>query len=244
MSIKTREPPKRLLYIMRDSVGPTSSPNPKNRRTAVHRLLAAMQQRLPHCQIEWLEGPERKPQPSNSDQKPGAGLRPGGRGATSVTMEYGGGITTLVGSGSVAVPGTVAAIERAWSLFGKARWTDLFSPAIAATRDGFPLSSACHYYLGYSGEPVFNRSDDGFFALHTKKRSLRPAESLIVIPHLAESLAAIAEEGARVFYEGEIGRAIAQHVRDGGGTLTADDLARYEAIERPSLCVPIGFLAA
>ena len=173
---------------------------------------------------------------------PGIGLRDDerGRGATRVTMEYGGGITTLVGAGSVAVPGTVAAIERAWALFGKARWKDLFSPAIAATRVGFPLSSACHYYLGYSGEPVFGRSDDGFFALHTKERSLRPAESSIVVPHLADTLAAIAEEGARIFYEGDIGRAIAEHVRDGGGALTADDLAQYEAIERPSLCVPVG----
>ena len=30
------------------------------------------------------------------------------------------------------------------------------------------------------------------------------------------------------------------HVRDGGGALTADDLAQYEAIERPSLCVRVG----
>ncbi len=173
---------------------------------------------------------------------PGIGLRDEerGHGATKVTMEYGGGITTLVGAGSVAVPGALAAVERAWALFGKAQWKDLFSPAIAATRDGFPLSSACHYYLGYSGEPVFNRSDDGFFALHTEERSLHPAESTIVVPHLADTLAAIAEEGARVFYEGDIGQAITEHVRDGGGALTADDLARYEAIERPSLCVPIG----
>ncbi len=173
---------------------------------------------------------------------PGIGLRDEerGHGATKVTMEYGGGITTLVGAGSVAVPGTLAAVERAWALFGKAQWKDLFSPAIAATRDGFPLSSACHYYLGYSGEPVFNRSDDGFFALHTEERSLHPAESTIVVPRLADTLAAIAEEGARVFYEGDIGQAITEHVRDGGGALTADDLARYEAIERPSLCVPIG----
>ncbi len=173
---------------------------------------------------------------------PGIGLRDEerGHGATKVTMEYGGGITTLVGAGSVAVPGALAAVERAWALFGKAQWKDLFSPAIAATRDGFPLSSACHYYLGYSGEPVFNRSDDGFFALHTEERSLHPTESPIVVPHLADTLAAIAEEGARVFYEGDIGQAITEHVRDGGGALTADDLARYEAIERPSLCVPIG----
>ena len=173
---------------------------------------------------------------------PGIGLRDEerGHGATKVTMEYGGGITTLVGAGSVAVPGALAAVERAWALFGKAQWKDLFSPAIAATRDGFPLSSACHYYLGYSGEPVFNRSDDGFFALHTEERSLHPAESTIVVPHLSDTLAAIAEEGARVFYEGDIGQAITEHVRDGGGALTADDLARYEAIERPSLCVPIG----
>jgi len=173
---------------------------------------------------------------------PGIGLDDDelGRGATSLTLEYGGGITTLIGAGSVAVPGSLKALERAWQLFGHCQWQDLFAPTITAIKDGFPLSSACHYYLGYSGEPIFGRSDDGFFALHDEQRTLLPPASLIRIPHLADSLAAIAKEGGRVFYEGDIASAMSAHVRDAGGALTMDDLRLYEAIERPSLRVPIG----
>ena len=172
---------------------------------------------------------------------PGIGLDDDelGRGAEELTLTYGGGVKTLVGPGSVAVPGALKALERAWQLFGNSQWEDLFAPTIAAIKDGFPLPSACHYYLGYSGEPIFGRSDDGFFALHNGKRELLPAASQIHIPHLADSLAAIAAEGGRIFYEGDIANAMSAHVRDAGGALTMDDLRLYEAIERPSLCVPI-----
>lgn len=173
---------------------------------------------------------------------PGIGLAANklGRGAESLTLKYGGGIKTLIGSGSVAVPGSLKALERAWQLFGNSSWKDLFAPTIAAIKDGFPLSSACHYYLGYSGEPIFGRSDDGFFALHNTQRELLAPTSLINIPHLTDSLGAIAEEGSRIFYEGDIATAMTAHVRDADGALTMDDLRLYEAVERPSLRVPVG----
>jgi gamma-glutamyltranspeptidase/glutathione hydrolase len=173
---------------------------------------------------------------------PGLGLPKNklGRGASRLTLDYGGGITTLVGAGSVAVPGSLHALERAWQLYGKSKWEDLFAPSIAAVRDGFPLSAACHYYLGYSGEPIFGRSEDGFFALHNKSRELRPEGSHIHVPHLADTLASIAEDGARVFYEGDLAVAMATHVRDAGGALTLRDLAEYVPVERQSLCVPLG----
>jgi gamma-glutamyltranspeptidase/glutathione hydrolase len=173
---------------------------------------------------------------------PGIGLPPGqlGKGATQLTLDYGGGVTTLVGAGSVAVPGSLKALERAWQLFGNCTWQDLFAPSIAAARNGFPLSAACHYYLGYSGEPIFGRSEDGFFALHDQNRALRPAGSLVQIPHLADTLACIADEGARVFYEGDLAVAMSAHVRDAGGSLTVQDLAEFVAVERPSLRVPLG----
>jgi gamma-glutamyltranspeptidase/glutathione hydrolase len=173
---------------------------------------------------------------------PGIGMPPErlGKGATPLTLDYGGGITTLVGAGSVAVPGSLKALERAWQLFGSCSWQDLFAPSIAAARDGFPLSAACHYYLGYSGEPIFGRSDDGFFALHDEHRQLRPAGSKIHIPHLADTLASIAEEGSRVFYEGDLATAMTSHVRDAGGSLTLRDLAEFVPLERPSLRVPLG----
>ena len=162
-----------------------------------------------------------------------------GRGVESVTMEYGGGITTLVGTGTVGVPGTLAAVESAWKRFGSAKWRAILEPTIRATRDGFPLSSACHYYLGYSGDPIFGRSEDGHAALHDGDK-LRVAGSTIVVPHLSDSIALIAEDGARAFYEGDLAAKMIAHVQDAGGMLGAADLQQYRAQERPCLRTAVG----
>ncbi len=173
---------------------------------------------------------------------PGKGLADDerGLGAVEVTMNYGGGITTLVGPGSVAVPGTLAAMEEAWNHYGKASWRDIFAPTIRACRDGFPLSAACRYYLGYSGKLVFDRSQDGYNALHHADGTLLDTGDTVHIPHLADTLAAIADEGAHIFYEGEIAHVIADHCRGGHGALTRRDLSNYRAIERKPLLTEIG----
>lgn len=173
---------------------------------------------------------------------PGKGLEAAqrGRGAVEITLDYGGGITTLVGPGSVAVPGTLAAMEDAWQHYGRAAWRDIFAPTIRACRSGFPLSAACRYYLGYSGDIVFGRSEDGHRALHHDNGALLDAGDTVVVPHLADSLQAIADEGARIFYEGEIARAISEHCRSGDGSLTREDLAGYRAVERKPLLTRVG----
>ncbi len=173
---------------------------------------------------------------------PGKGLSEDqrGQGAVEVNLNYGGGITTLVGPGSVAVPGTLAAIELAWKKFGSVPWKLIFEPTIRAAREGFPLSAACRYYLGYSSQVVFDRSPDGVKALHHADGTLLDAGDRVIVPHLADSLDAIARDGARVFYEGEIAAAISNHCREGHGALTAEDLSSYRAVERPSLRVDIG----
>ena len=65
---------------------------------------------------------------------PGKGLCDAerGHGAVEISLDYGGGITTLVGPGSVAVPGTLAAMEDAWQHYGKAPWRAIFEPTIRA----------------------------------------------------------------------------------------------------------------
>ena len=173
---------------------------------------------------------------------PGKGLDDSqrGRGAVEISLDYGGGITTLVGPGSVAVPGTLAAIEDAWQRYGKAPWKAIFEPTIRACRDGFALSAACRYYLGYSGDIIFGRSDDGYRALHGDDGRLVDAGDTIIVPHLADTLDAIARDGARVFYEGDVARAIADHCRAGDGMLTREDLSSYRAVERAPLVNTIG----
>ena len=160
-------------------------------------------------------------------------------GIQAVEMEYGGGVETLVGVASVAVPGSLAALDLATRKYGQLAWDALVRPSIRATRDGFALPSACQYYLQYSGEPIFSRSDDGFKALHDGAGKLLPAGSRIVVPHLADSLELIATEGSRAFYEGELARRIADHVQSNGGLLTLQDLKRYEPIVRDALQVEI-----
>ena len=173
---------------------------------------------------------------------PGAGLPASqrGHGAVEVEINYGGGITTLVGTGAVAIPGTLAAIEHAWSKYGSVPWRTLFEPTIRACRDGFPLSAACRYYLGYSSDCIFNRSTDGFNALHHDDGTLLEVGERVIVPHLADTLETIANDGAGVFYRGDIAGAIVQHCRNGGGMLTAVDLDSYTAIEREPLLVDVG----
>ena len=173
---------------------------------------------------------------------PGTGLDERQRkgGAVQVNINYGGGIKTLAGTGAVAVPGTLAAIEHAWKKYGSVSWRTIFEPSIRDCRGGFPLSAACRYYLGYAADRIFNRSEDGFAALHHDDGTLLDAGERVIVPHLADSLEAIAEEGARVFYEGDIAAAIARHCREGGGMLTAADLANYRAIERQPMLIDMG----
>ena len=173
---------------------------------------------------------------------PGKGLSEAerGQGAVEISLDYGGGIATLVGAGSVSVPGTLAAMEDAWENYGTVPWRTIFEPTIRACRNGFPLSAACRYYLGYSGDIIFGRSEDGYTALHRDDNSLFDVGETIVVPHLADSLEAIANEGSRIFYEGEIAQAIADHCRDAGGMLNREDLGSYHAIERAPLITDIG----
>ena len=173
---------------------------------------------------------------------PGKGLADGDRkkGAVEVSLAYGGGISTIVGPGSVSVPGTLAAMEDAWKNYGRTSWRTIFEPTIRACRSGFPLSAACRYYLGYSGDIIFGRSADGHTALHRDDGSLIDAGDTVLVPHLADSLDAIANDGARIFYEGEIAQAIAGHCRSGDGMLTLEDLQSYRAIERAPLMSQIG----
>lgn len=171
---------------------------------------------------------------------PGLGNEgPVAKGGVPLHLGYGGGVDTIVGAASVATPGSLAALETASRKFGVVGWDRLLAPVIRAAAEGFPLPSACHYYLCYAGTPIFGRSRDGFEALHRDDGALREKGSSIRVPHLADSLAAIASEGSRVFYDGEIGGRIAQHVQNGGGALTRADLSDYRAIVRDSLSVEL-----
>ena len=59
-------------------------------------------------------------------------------------------------------------------------------------------------------------------------------------PELADTLDALGEEGADLFYTGRLGREISGYVRSMGGIITERDLAEYEPVVREPLGVRYG----
>ena len=175
-------------------------------------------------------------------EMPGRGLPPErlGGGVFDVTTAYGGGVTMTIGHGSVATPGTLAAIESAHRRFGRAPWAEVVAPAVEAARSGFPLGAASAYYLAYTHSSVFGWHPDSYAALHDAAGRLLAAGQLVHVAHLAESLELIAAEGAAAFYRGELARRIAADMAEHGGLITLADLAAYEPRTRPALPVELG----
>lgn len=164
-------------------------------------------------------------------EMPGRGLPADafGGGDHRVTMDYGGGLETIIGAGSVATPGGLAALARAVDLFGTAPWAEVVGPVLDVARSGFPLSGASDYYFSFSAESVFG-VDPRSRAIVIKDDGDRVRRGdTIVVPDLPQTLEAIAAEGVDLFYRGELGAMISDHLLANGGILTRRDLAEYEA---------------
>ncbi len=157
----------------------------------------------------------------------------------TVTMSYGGGVTTLVGPGSIAVPGVFAGLATASEMFGEVPWKVLMDVVAETVEGGFPLGAAAHSYLTHAGKSIFSQEQVVREALFDGDRLRRKGE-LIVFPGLADTLRHIGEEGARTFYEGDLAKAIIADLENRGGRLTLRDLAEYRAEVRRPIEVPVG----
>ncbi len=163
----------------------------------------------------------------------GRGADPGRFGSGRwVEMGYGGGVTTVVGYGSVAAPGMFAALDIAARRWAALPWRELMQPAIDAVRDGFPLGQAANEYLQHTHESIFGWDPDSHAALHDEAGNLIGPDDLVRLPDLVDSLTAIAEDGVHTLYAGDLGLAIASASEANGGLLTRRDLTEYRAVER------------
>ncbi len=169
---------------------------------------------------------------------PGLGGRHANPSTFEATMEYGGGITTLVGPGSVATPGAWAALGMAHRRHGALPWADLVLPGARLAQDGFPLGGTSRYYLGYSHEVVFGHDPASRAALHPGG-TLADVGELITMPDLAASLEAIAERGSDWLYTGDLARSIATDMAERGGLVTIEDLRSYRAVKRAPVAMDL-----
>jgi gamma-glutamyltranspeptidase / glutathione hydrolase len=164
---------------------------------------------------------------------PGLGFR-GEPFTREITMEYGGGVTTLVDAGSVAVPGAFAAFATASERYGSMPWRYLMEAVAGAVEHGFPLSQTAHTYLLDSGEPIFSQDPVTRETLFPDGTLLQQGDSVLFVD-LAPTLRSIGEEGVDLLYGGDLGSAIVDDLEERGGRLTLRDLESYRAESRAPL---------
>jgi len=140
---------------------------------------------------------------------------------------------SLLGWRAAGVPGTVRGLELAQKKFGTKPWAQLLQPAIKLASNGFPVSHALMQSLRYSAEYLSQFPDSKRIFL--KDGAFYDWNEILRQPDLARTLARIAHQGAKDFYEGETARIIAQEMEKNGGLITLEDLREYQAIERRPL---------
>jgi gamma-glutamyltranspeptidase/glutathione hydrolase len=161
---------------------------------------------------------------------PSSAPEPRGQSLERVYLDYSNGMYTGIGGASVAVPGVLAGVHRAWELHGSIEWAALFGPAIAAARAGIALPRTSAYYLSETWPAIWSRYAEAR-ALFGSGAPLSEGH-LLVQPELAEVLEAVAVEGPGALYGGEVGDDIVSAVASDGGFVSAEDLRSYEAVVR------------
>ena len=175
-------------------------------------------------------------------EMPGRGLPPsafrqGTRELHSAT--YAGGTSMTIGHGSVGTPGLLRAFEEAHRRYGHVPWRVVVEPAIEISRSGFPFGAAVHYYLGTLGQELLAHDADARAAVFDDRGVIRGLGETIVVPHLADFLERVADEGSDAIFRGDVARALVEDMAANGGVITQADLDEYRTVVRPSSTVQV-----
>jgi len=171
------------------------------------------------------------------DCMPGKGLPPSAFGAggspTTMILKYGAGVKSIVGAASCAVPGSLRGWELLLRRHGRLTLRQALAPAVRLAREGFRLCKTSGMWFEVA-EEVLRLTDETRKNFYTDGRVYRTSEE-VRFPELADTLEAVGEEGADLFYRGELARRISSYILREGGIISEEDLATYEAIVREPL---------
>ena len=156
-------------------------------------------------------------------------LNAGGRAPRAATPDTFRAGIPLRGPLASTVPGLADAWAELHARHGSRPLGELLTPAIALAEDGFPVS------LRLAGAMALLAHDDSLAYDTTRALYLSdgkpylPSE-LLRQPELAQTLRAIGDRGREGFYSGRTGKAIARAMREAGGLIDEEDLARPAAL--------------
>ncbi|WP_313000657.1 gamma-glutamyltransferase [Pseudomonas sp.] len=141
-----------------------------------------------------------------------------------------------IGGRSVGTPGVLRALELAHRQHGRLPWAKLFEPAIKLAEQGFAISPRLHSLL--TADPLIRQSPDMAAYFLNEDGGVKAVGTRLQNPKLAAVFKRIASEGADALYKGPIAEEIVAKVQQHAnpGSLSLNDLQRYQAKERAPLC--------
>jgi gamma-glutamyltranspeptidase/glutathione hydrolase len=135
---------------------------------------------------------------------------------------------------AAGVPGSVAGMWEAHAKFGTLPWHELVQPAVELA-DGFVVHERLAESLQeYAGRLTRYPATAAAFLING--RAPRVGDRLAQTD-LAETLRRVARDGKDGFYRGRTAELVEREMQRGGGIMTREDLARYNAVWRD----PIAF---
>ncbi len=169
---------------------------------------------------------------------PGYGRAPDDRAPlVPVEVDFGGDATQVfhVGAASCGTYGNPAGIDAAMRRWGSAQLCDLAAPAAALARDGVEVNVQQAEVIQLL-EGIL-RATPECEAVYAPSGGLLKLGDLWRDPALGDTIERLGSEGSAPFYTGDIAGAVVDWIAAHDGILSAEDLSRYEAIERTPLCV-------
>ncbi len=155
----------------------------------------------------------------------------------NVQIPYGDGIEIKAGHGSIAVPGMLAAAELTWQRHGSLPWPVIVAPALELARTRIPIGVAPAKWLQLAGKALFFQQPSCRECFFPDGENPLKHDGLFQIPNLDRTLEAIAEQGARTLYEGDLAALFAEEMKSHGGFICREDLAAYRAVVREPLSI-------
>jgi gamma-glutamyltranspeptidase / glutathione hydrolase len=146
------------------------------------------------------------------------------------------------GPGSIAVPGVVAGMEEAHRRHAKLPWQELLNPAVALADKGLAVDWWTTLMIASSAADLrrYPASAAAYLEDGLPPSAQWGIRSKVRLPQhrLKATLAHLAAQGPRDFYEGDLARSIAADVQAGGGALSVEDLGSFRAYLREPLAIP------
>ena len=140
----------------------------------------------------------------------------------------------VTGASAVAVPGVVAGMALAHERFGRVPWREAVSPAVALAKEGMLLDWYSGLLIASNARWLASDRDAAAMFLEEGRWPMLGTwtaltEKRLDQRKLAATLEAIARDGAKALYGGDVGAAMAKDMRDKGSRLSLEDFSSYES---------------